>query len=88
MLLGLFFFQRWARLTFVLVGAVAVLSLPFRLPGYSLSSPPSFFPAIATLMLLVTGAIIAVSFLPPVRNEFATQTAEPGSADADWYFHL
>jgi hypothetical protein len=83
MLLGLFFFQRWARLTFVLLGAVAVLSLPFRVSRYSLSPPPSFYPPIVAVMLLVTGDMIAMAFLPPVRNEFATQTDPLGSAGAD-----
>ncbi len=75
MLLGLWFFQRWARAVFVLLGAVAVLSIPFRVQRYSLSSPPSFVPLIGTLMLLLTGVLLAMSFLPPVRDEFAAEKA-------------
>jgi len=64
------FFQRWARLIFVILLAVALFTSPFRAQHYSLSSPPSFVPVIAAVMLLVTGAIVAMSFLPPVRDCF------------------
>ncbi|MFL6527934.1 MAG: hypothetical protein ACJ8IQ_07550 [Chthoniobacterales bacterium] len=75
MLSGMWFFQRWARLIFVLLLAVAVLTIPWRVHRYSLSAPPSFVPLIGACMLLVTGAILAMSFLPPVRDHFTTNEA-------------
>jgi uncharacterized RDD family membrane protein YckC len=75
LLAGMWFFQRWARLVFVLLSAFAVLSIPFWWHKYSLSSPPFFVPVIGVLMLLATSAILAMSFLPPVRDEFATREA-------------
>ena len=69
-LTGMWFFQRWARLIFVLLLAVALVTSPFR-AHYSFSSPPSFAQAIGVFMLLLTGAIVAMSFLPPVRDCFA-----------------
>ena len=70
-LAGLWFFQRWARLIFVVLVAVALLTSPFSVHRYSLSSPPSFVAPVITLMLLITLAILAMSFLPPIRNCFA-----------------
>jgi uncharacterized RDD family membrane protein YckC len=75
LLAGMWFFQRWARVVFVPFSAFAVLSIPFWWHRYSLSSPPSFVPVLGVIMLLATGAILAMSFLPPVRDEFATQQA-------------
>jgi hypothetical protein len=73
-LTGLWFFQRWARLIFVLFLAVALVISPFR-AHYSFFSPPSFAQAIGVFMLLLTGAIVAMSFLPPVRDCFAKNGA-------------
>ena len=75
MLVGMWFFQRWARLIFVLLVAVALLTSPFRPHHYSLSLPHSFEAAIGAFVLLLTGAIIAMSFLPPVRDCFTTNKA-------------
>ena len=72
-LLGMWFFQRWARLIFVIVLAVGLLASPFRAHRHSLSSPPSFVEPLAVFMLLLTGAMLAMSFLPPVRDCFATK---------------
>jgi hypothetical protein len=69
-LAGMWFFQRWARLTFVVILAVALVTTPFR-ANYSFSSPPSFVLAIEVFVLILTGAIVAMSFLPPVRDHFA-----------------
>jgi hypothetical protein len=69
-LTGMWFFQRWARLIFVLLVALALVTSPFR-AHYSFSTPPSFAHAIGIFMLLLTGAIVAMSFLPPVRDCFA-----------------
>jgi len=74
-LTGMWFFQRWARLIFVLLVAVALLTSLFRPHHYSLSLPHSFEAAIGAFVLLLTGAIIAMSFLPPVRDCFATNKA-------------
>ncbi len=73
-LVGMWFFQRWARLIFVLLIVVALVTSPFR-AHYSFSSPPSFVLAIGVFVLLLTGAIVAMSFLPPVRDHFAKNEA-------------
>jgi hypothetical protein len=75
MLAGMWFFQRWARLIFVVLFAVALFTSPFRVHRYSLSSPPSFVSPVIVLMLLITLAILAMSFLPPVRNCFVRRVA-------------
>jgi hypothetical protein len=71
----MWFFQRWARIVFVPFGASSVLFVPFWVWGYWARSAPPFVPVIGVVMLLATGAILAMSFLPPVRDEFATQEA-------------
>jgi hypothetical protein len=72
-LAGLWFFRRWARLTFVFGLAVAVVYSAFR-PHYSMSAPPSFVVAMASFVVMLNGAIVAMSFLPPVRQMFAIET--------------
>jgi hypothetical protein len=74
-LLGMWLFQRWARWAFVTIFAVALFTSPFRVHRYSLSSPPSFVAPVDLLILLLTGAIVAMSFLPPVRDFFAMKEA-------------
>jgi hypothetical protein len=75
-LTGMWFFQRWARLIFVVLLAVALVTSPFLAHHYySFSSPPSFVLAIQVFVLLLTGAIVAMSFLPPVRDHFAKNEA-------------
>lgn len=71
----MWFFQRWARLIFVVLLAIGLLTSLVRVHRYSVASPPSFVPVIAVVMLLLTGAIVAMSFLPPVRDCFATRKA-------------
>jgi hypothetical protein len=73
-LTGMWFFQRWARLIFVLLLALALVISPFRV-HYSFSSPPSFTVTVGIFMLLLTGAIVAMSFLPPVRDCFPAKEA-------------
>jgi hypothetical protein len=68
-LTGMWFFQRWARLIFVVLLAVALVTSPFR-THYSFSSPSSYIQTIGIFMLLLTGAVVAMSFLPPVRESF------------------
>ena len=72
---GMWFFQRWARLIFVVFLPIALLTSPFRMHRYSLSSPPPFVAPVGAFILLLTGAILAMCFLPPVRDCFATKEA-------------
>ena len=72
-LTGLWFFCRWARFIFVLLLAVAVIASPFRAHHF-ISAPSALFATISLLILLLTGAIVTMSFLPPVRDMFAQQT--------------
>ena len=74
-LTGMWLFQRWARLIFIVLFAVALLTIPVRVHHFSLSSPPSFVAPMIRLMLLITVAILAMSFLPPVRDCFARKEA-------------
>jgi hypothetical protein len=69
-LVGMWFFQGWARWTFAIVLVVALLTSPFRVHRFSLSPPPSFVVPVSLFMLLLTVAIVAMSFLPPVRKLF------------------
>jgi hypothetical protein len=71
----MWFFQRWARLIFVVLVAVGLLITSFRVHHYSLSSAPSFIAPVGAVILLMTGAILAMSFLPPVRDCFARREA-------------
>ncbi len=72
-LTGLWFFCRWARSLFVILFAVAVVYSVFR-PYQLASMPPSLVVTTMWLVVMVNGAIIAMSFLPPVREMFAAQT--------------
>src|SRR4051794_29515880 len=58
MLVGMWFFQGWARWTFVILLAVTLLTSPFRVQRYSLSSPPSIVAPVGVFMLLLTAAIV------------------------------
>ena len=68
---GLWFFRPWARLIFVLAFALSVLDSAFW-PYRGLSLPPSFALAMTWCVVMLNGAIVAMSFLPPVRDVFAT----------------
>ena len=72
-LAGLWFFRRWARLIFVFALALSVVDSAFW-PYHGLSLPPSFVIAISWGVVMLNSAIVAMSFLPPVRDVFATQT--------------
>jgi hypothetical protein len=74
-LFGMWFFQSWARWTFLILLLIALLSSPFLVHRYSLSSPPSFVAPVGVLMLLLTAAIVAMSFLPPVCSCFSAREA-------------
>jgi hypothetical protein len=73
LLLGLWFFRRWARWLFVVLLALAFIYGAFR-PYDSTSVPPSFVIAIMWFMVMLHGAIVAMSFLPPLRDMFADRT--------------
>jgi hypothetical protein len=70
LLAGLWFFCRWARSLFVVLLAFAFVYSAFR-PYHPASLPPSFVVVIMWLMVMLHGAIVAMSFLPPVRDMFA-----------------
>jgi len=72
-LAGLWFFRRWARLIFVFALALSVVDSAFW-PYQGLPLPPSFALAIGWCVVMLNGAIVAMSFLPPVRDVFAIQT--------------
>ena len=72
-LAGLWYFRRWARLIFVLALALSVVDAAFW-PYHGLSLSPSFAIAMSWCVVMLNGAIVAMSFLPPVRDVFATQT--------------
>lgn len=72
LLAGLWYFRRWARLIFVLALAASVVDAAFW-PYRGLPLPPSFSLAIGWCVVVLNGAIVAMSFLPPVRDVFETQ---------------
>ena len=71
-LTGLWFFRRWARLLFVLALALSIVDSVFW-PYHALSLPSSFVLAITWCVVTLNGAIVAMSFLPPVRDVFVIQ---------------
>ena len=72
-LAGLWYFRRVARFLFVLALAVSVVYSAFW-PYHGLSLPPSFVHAISWCVVMLNCAIVAMCFLPPVRDVFAPQT--------------
>ena len=72
-LAGLWYFRRWARLLFVLALALSVIDAAFW-PYHGLSLQPSFAVAMGWCVVMLNGAIVAMAFLPPVRDVFKTQT--------------
>ena len=71
-LASLWFFRPWARSIFVLVLVLSVVDAalwPYR--GLSLS--PSFAVALGWCVVMLNGVIVALSFLPPVRNVFGNR---------------
>src|SRR5215831_5305548 len=71
-LAGLWFFRPWARLIFVLALALSIVDSAFW-PYHGLSLPAPFVLAIGWCVVVLNGAIVAISFLPPIRDVFATQ---------------
>ena len=72
-LAGLWYFRRWARLLFVLALVLSVVDAAFW-PYRGLSMSPSFAIAMSWCVVILNGAIVAMSFLPPVRDVFETRT--------------
>ena len=72
-LAGLWFFRRWARLLFVLLLIIVVVYTAIR-PHDFTSAPPWPVVAMSYFVLMLNGVIVAMSFLPPVRDMFAIQT--------------
>ena len=71
-LAGLWFFRRWARLIFVLALALSVVDSAFW-PYSGLSLSPSLAVAISWCVVMLNGAIVVMSVLPPVRDVFVIQ---------------
>jgi hypothetical protein len=69
-LAGLWYFRPWARLIFVFALALSVVDSAFW-PYRGLPLQSSFAFAIGWCVVLLNGAIVAMSFLPPVRDVFA-----------------
>ena len=71
-LAGLWYFRPWARLLFVLALALSIVDGAFW-PYHGLLLPTLFVFAITWCVVMLNGAIVAMSFLRPVRDVFATQ---------------
>ena len=71
-LIGLWFFRRWARLLFVLALAISIVDSAFW-PYHGLSLPPLFVLAITWCVVILNGAIVAMCFRLPVRDVFVIQ---------------
>jgi hypothetical protein len=71
---GLWFFHRWARVLFVLLLGLALVYCVIQ-PWHSMLPPlpSSFVLAITGFMVMLNGVIVAMSFLPPVRDRFADE---------------
>jgi hypothetical protein len=85
LLAGLWFFHRWARWLFAALLGLALIYFAFR-PAHWASLPPPFVLAIMWFMLILNGAILAMLFLPTVRDMFAdrpNQSLEPTAGRSD-----
>lgn len=71
-LIGLWFFRRWARLLFVLALALSVIDSALW-PYHGLSLPPLVVFTITWGVVMLNGAIVAMCFRPPVRDVFVIQ---------------
>ena len=65
-LVGLFFFRRFARFGFVLICAFTLALVPFD--GLVVMTPLEA--AVVQLTLVLDGVIVAMTYLPPIRGEF------------------
>jgi hypothetical protein len=85
LLAGLWFFRRWARSLFVVLLALALVYSAFR-PYQPGSLPAAPVIVIMWMMVMLHGAIIAMSFLPPIRNLFTQRpdhALEPTASRSD-----
>jgi hypothetical protein len=85
-LAGLWFFRRWARLLFLILCVVGIAYGAFRV-HQPRSMPPVSLRPIISFIVMANGAIVAMSFLPPVRDMFTNRpnhtmqpTASPRTA--------
>jgi hypothetical protein len=69
LLAALCFFRPWARWLFVVLIALGLIIFVVR-PHHLVSAPPSFVLVIYWFMVMLNGAIVAMSFLPPVREMY------------------
>jgi hypothetical protein len=72
-LAGLWYFRRWARLLFGLALVLSIVDSAFW-PYRGISLSPTFAIAISWCVVMLNAAIVAISFIPPVRDVFETQT--------------
>jgi hypothetical protein len=84
-LVGLWFYQRWARVLFIVILVLTVLdSVLHKSPLHV--HLPYFFGAIRFLVSGLDGAIVAMMFLPPTRGLFddgSNQSLEPTAGRRD-----
>lgn len=71
-LIGLWFFRRWARFLFVLALALSIVDSAFW-PYHGLSLPPLSVVTITWCVVMLNGLIVAMSFLPPICDVFVIQ---------------
>jgi hypothetical protein len=72
-LAGLWFFRRWARLIFVLLLLAGIIYSALGPHHHFRSAPPSFVFTVSSFVVMLNGAVVAMSFLPPVRDSFVRQ---------------
>jgi hypothetical protein len=71
-LVGLWFFRRWARTMYLLIFAVSIVSGLFQHAPVFVSSTVL---TLATVSRTLDGAIITMTFLSPLREAFAKRKA-------------
>ena len=72
--IGLWFYQRWARVVFIVILVIAVL-ISFRRSHIHLGVHlPFFFSTIGLLQHGFYGAVTAMMFLPPIREFFGKRS--------------
>jgi hypothetical protein len=69
-LVGLYFFQRWAR--YLLLTFVFLLFIGGFFFGASISGPPET--SVSLVVTLLDGAILALAFLSPLKDKFANSS--------------
>ncbi len=82
-LVGLWFYHRWARVVFIVLLMLDVLDLALPHRGQPSFHFPSFFSEIWFLMHGLNGAIVAMMFLPPIREMFGRRSNQSLQPTAD-----